>query len=232
MKTRKIILFIVEGITDKNSLSLIISKILKNEKVEFCIVGGDVSSEKETNLQNCISKVNYQVKKFLSNNRFFKKTDILKIVHLVDTDGAFVENNLVKNDNNYKIKYTQDYILTCNVENIIKRNERKSKVLSKLYSLKDIGGIQYNMYYFSCNLEHVLHNIENLNDSLKDDYSYEFADKFYGHEIEFIKFIKESSFSVLGDYNDTWSFIKEGNNSLNRYSNFGLFFDNNTYNEN
>lgn len=229
MKTRKIILFIVEGISDKNSLSLIISKILKDEKVEFYVVGGDITSERETNLQNCVNKVNSQIKNFLSSNKFFKRTDILKIVHLIDTDGAFVKDDLIKKDNEYKIKYTNDYILTCNVDNIIKRNERKSKVLSKLYGIGDISGIQYNMYYFSCNLEHVLHNVENLKDTLKDDYSDEFADKFYGHEREFVKFIKESSFSVLGDYKDTWNFIKKGNNSLNRYSNFGLFFDKTNY---
>jgi len=83
------------------------------------------------------------------------------------------------------------------------------------------------MYYFSCNLEHVLHDEQNLDDNLKSRYSYDFEDKYYGRELEFKSFIQDSIFSVKGDYNETWNFIKSDNNSLNRFSNFGLFFERN-----
>ena len=42
---------------------------------------------------------------------------------------------------------------------------------------------------------------------------------------EFVKFIYESEFAVAGNYEESWSYIKEGVNSLNRYSNFHLFFE-------
>ena len=67
----------------------------------------------------------------------------------------------------------------------------------------------------------------NLDDKLKSKYSYDFEDKYYGREEEFKAFISESVFSVKGDYKETWNFIKANNNSLNRFSNFGLFFDRN-----
>lgn len=57
-----------------------------------------------------------------------------------------------------------DSILTKNIENIVERNNRKSSVIDKVYTLDKIYDIDYCMYYFSCNLEHVLHNEENIND--------------------------------------------------------------------
>ena len=76
-------------------------------------------------------------------------------------------------------------------------------------------------------MEHVLHNEQNLDDSLKTKYSYDFEDEYYGKELEFKNFIQNSEFSVKGSYKETWDFIKVNNNSLNRFSNLGLFFENN-----
>ena len=44
---------------------------------------------------------------------------------------------------------------------------KKVSILDKLCSTPSIGRIKYFMYYFSCNLEHVLHNEQNLDDKLK-----------------------------------------------------------------
>ena len=44
--------------------------------------------------------------------------------------------------------------------------------------------------------------------------------------LEFIDFINNKDFKVLGDYKVTWDFIKKDLNSVNRYSNFWLFFEN------
>ncbi|NEZ46911.1 hypothetical protein FDF74_06760 [Clostridium niameyense] len=230
MKSKKIILFIVEGISDKNSLSLILSRLLRNDKIEFQVVNGDITSRKDTTIQNCIEKVNDQIKKFLDVNRY-KKSDILKIIHLIDTDGAYIDKNLIVKEEVDKVIYTDKNILTSNVNGIIERNNKKSKVLDKLYSTKNISKTSYHMYYFSCNLEHVLHNNQNLEDDLKDDYSDNFIDKYYNNEMEFVRFIKNSNFSIKGDYDYTWNFIKQNNNSLNRYCNFNLFFDECFYSE-
>ena len=198
MKSKKVILFIVEGITDKNSLSLILSKLLSNNHIK-------------TTIQNCITKVNDEINKFLSISKF-KKTDILEVIHLVDTDGAYVEDEFVKLDNTDNIIYKLDCMLTNKVDLTIERNKKKASILDKLST-------------FSCNLEHVLHNEQNLDDNLKLKYSYDFEDEYYGRELEFKSFMQDSIFSVKGDYKETWDFIKKDNNSLNRFSNFGLLFD-------
>ena len=44
--------------------------------------------------------------------------------------------------------------------------------------------------------------------------------------LEFIDFINNKDFKVLVDYKATWDFIKKDLNSVNRYSNFWLFFEN------
>ena len=48
MKSKKVILFIVEGVTDKNSLGLILSKIINTGSVLFHIVGQDITSDRFT----------------------------------------------------------------------------------------------------------------------------------------------------------------------------------------
>ena len=49
-------------------------------------------------------------------------------------------------------------------------------------------------------------------------------DRYAGAEKEFIDFISDSEFAVDGRYRETWDFIKEDLNSLNRHCNLHLFF--------
>lgn len=225
MKTKKVILFIVEGISDKNSLALILSRLIRTENIQFHVVGGDITSNKYNDSQNCISKINEEVNKFLKTNSF-KKTDILKIIHLVDMDGAYVDSIAIKKGNTDKFIYNSDCIIASDIDQVKNRNERKVKILDKLSTTMAICKINYCMYYFSCNLEHVLHNEQNVEDNLKDKYSDEFVERYDGKEDEFIEFLKNSVFSVQGDYKTTWQYIKIGLNSLNRHCNFHLFFEN------
>lgn len=222
MNSKKVILFIVEGISDKNSLALILSRLIRNERIEFHIVGGDITSSKETTIKNCMIVVNEEVKKFLNVNRF-KRSDLLRVVHLIDTDGAYIDFSMVKENNSEKVIYTEENLLAKNVDAIIERNNRKSKILNKLYNANSISKTDYRMYYFSCNLDHVLHNEQNLEDNLKYKYSDDFVGKYYEKEGEFVKFISNSDFSVRGDYIETWNFIKKDENSLKRYCNFNVF---------
>ena len=98
MKTKKIILFIVEGITDEMSLSLILSKLVQDSSVQFHVINQDITADFNSNCQNIIRKIDSQVKKFLAQNNGLKKTDIKEIIHLVDTDGAFIKEDFVMKD--------------------------------------------------------------------------------------------------------------------------------------
>ncbi|MEG0857526.1 MAG: hypothetical protein RSG52_13720 [Terrisporobacter sp.] len=224
-KTKKIVLFIVEGITDEMSLSLILSKLVADSRVQFHIINQDITADFNSNCQNIIRKIHGEVKKFLLQNNGLRKTDIKEIIHLVDTDGTFIEGNSVIEDINYKKTfYDSNCIKTNKRDLILSRNERKSSILNKLYQTNDVGGIPYRVYFFSCNLEHVLHNSPNTFFDRKSSYSYDFVDKYVGKEKEFVSFLSDNSFTVKGDYKNTWQFIKEDTNSLNRHCNFHLFF--------
>lgn len=226
MKTKKIILFIVEGITDENSLALILSKIINNLEVRFHIVYGDITADKFTSTTNVKTKVNDQLKIFLNKNKF-KKTDILQIIHLTDTDGAFVSPNNIFEDNTVnQLVYKDNCIITNNKVSTEKRNKKKSEVLEVLINTKKINKIPYTILFFSCNLEHVLHNIRNASNNEKSILANNFIEKYYPFPNDFIDFISNSSFTVHGTYKDTWAFIKKNCNSLNRYSNFHLYFHN------
>lgn len=224
MKTRKIILFIVEGVSDKTSLALILSKLVKNKNVQFQIVHGDITSNRYTTVTNVKTKIGEQVKKFMSS--VYRKSDILKVVHLIDTDGAYVDESYIKQGEVDTFIYSPECIEARNIDKVIQRNEKKKKIVNILSTTsKVLKDIDYCMYYFSCNLEHVLHNECNMDDDKKREVAENFADSFYNREDEFVKFIKNESFAVQGDYGSTWEFIKKDNNSLNRYCNFHLFFD-------
>ncbi len=59
-------------------------------------------------------------------------------------------------------------------------------------------------------MEHVLHNIsQDLTD-----------------EEKFLHLLYNADFYVPGTYEETWKFIMEGGNSLKRYCNISLFFEN------
>ncbi|MFQ6897663.1 MAG: hypothetical protein ACLUPE_07935 [Turicibacter sanguinis] len=220
---KKLILFIVEGISDEESLGYIFSKIL-NEAIRFQIVGTDITTRNSTNSQNVINKVTDEVKTFLEKNKMIKKSDILEIVHLVDTDGAYIPDSLIIEDSSLnKIRYTTTNIFSNNKNSIIERNLKKSNLLNKLSTTSKIYNINYSVYYFSTNLEHVLHDIQCVNDEEKMIYAQKFTDRFFKREIEFIAFINDPSFAVSGDYRSSWDFIKKDANSLNRYSNLHLF---------
>ena len=57
MSSKKVILFIVEGITDEVSIGSIITKLNKNEKIYFQIVNKDITSDFGNDSSNIIKKM-------------------------------------------------------------------------------------------------------------------------------------------------------------------------------
>ncbi len=223
MAKKKIMLFIVEGPTDETSLSTVLSRIFSSDTVKFQVVHGDVLTRDYVEPDKIIAAVNEQIKLFRGN--IYKPGDFCKVVHLADTDGAFIpEDSIIEEatEGRQYPFYTDTQILTPEPANIIDRNTRKSKNIAKLSSTGRIGGIPYSFYYFSCNLDHVLHGRNNLSEAEKIKCSRDFDLQYADAPNAFIRFMKEESFAVQGTYQETWAFIKQGTRSLERHSNFWI----------
>lgn len=223
MASKKVILFIVEGVTEETSFGEVVKLLYKNKNIFFQVVRGDIFSNKYTNTDNVIEKVNQQIV-ISQRETHYKDSDIIQIVHLVDLDGTFIDKTKILYGDTEHIQYTNESIITNNVEYIIKRNEKKALLLNKLCNKDKIKKIPYRIYYFSSNLEHVLHNVQNASRKQKDELADKFSDEYYNKPIEFLNFINSKEIVLSDDYNESWEKIKIDNNSLNRYSNFNLFF--------
>ena len=222
--TKKIVLFIVEGITDATALANTLDNLNQDEKILFQIVNSDITADYSSNTTNIIEKIYEQVRKFMQEGHFTKK-DILKIIHLVDTDGAYINKNEVKYNEIKNLEYCADHIETQNVDAIIERNIKKSSILNRISTTNSIGQIPYTVYYFSTNMEHVLHNIQNALKSEKMKLAEKFDDQYSEDSLAFINFITNDAIAVKLSYEESWNFIKKDNNSLKRYTNFNLFFE-------
>lgn len=230
---RKVVLFIVEGITDRTAIALAVSRLLEKQNVEFAVVHGDITANLQSNPGNIARKVCDVVKRFSS--RIYRPSDFAEIVHLIDLDGAFVSDTCVYDAKAVKGKllleplpYYTDHGIYCNdIRGICDRNRRKQANIKKLLGMHTIWRIiPYSMYYFSCNLEHVLYDKANVLDKDKYCLAVAFEDRFARNPWGFQQFFRQDVVAAPGNYTDSWNFIEEGNNSLKRYCNFGLWLSN------
>lgn len=224
MARKKIVYVIVEGPSDEEALGAILTKYFDTNKIYVEIKRFDVTTKKGNHPSNIIRKVAAGIQKYAKDNHF-TKVHFQEIIHLVDTDGAYIDpSSVVENLTLTDHVYTLDKIETSNVQGIRDRNFQKGANMTKLYQTNLIWGLPYHVYYMSCNLDHVLYNKQNSTDLEKETNSYDFAKKYRNDIPAFIKFIQSSNFSICGDYKDSWTHIKEDANSLNRYTNFGIRF--------
>ncbi|MDR3293074.1 MAG: hypothetical protein LBT20_03100 [Clostridiales bacterium] len=219
---KRMLLFLVEGATDKISLENILKKNIRDKKVCFKIVNGDVTSEADTTTLNVESKIAAFVKDFLARNRAFKRTDIIEIVHLTDLDGVYLKDKRVAYDKDAELTYGEKIIVTNKSYAIIERNKRKSEILTHLSGLTEIGGVGYSIYYFSTNLEHVFYDDSNCTDDKKENKAYDFAKGFAGCEDEFLNFLQTEDIVPNMPYKESWEHVRHGINSLKRLTNIDL----------
>ena len=230
---KKAVIVIVEGKTDKNSLGTIFQEYFSENNLQFIIIGGDITTKDYPSVDNIISRINERVTETMDKYGY-DATDVEEIVHIVDTDGAFVTNDkIVENKELDSIVYYEDHIETNNYSGTVRRNKCKREILQKLYltskvckAITDGKGIRYRVFYNSCNLEHVLHGkLQQFSVEEKERMADDFAEK-YEDDIEaFIQFISDKSIAPGGSYRQTWSFIQKETNSLKRYTNMGIIFE-------
>lgn len=222
--SKKVLIFIVEGESDKIVLDLV-TKILKENEIVFHVVRGDISSDDYVTTNNVESKISRMIEEERSKY-MLKKSDIFKVVHIFDMDGAYIFDSLIKPSSNSNFVYKDDGIYCSDFDRVKKRNRHKREIMDYLLSLNSISNkYKYECYYFSCNLDHALYDERNLEDNLKTSKANSFKDYFCDREKTFVDFLElVVSCGVPNTYTESWDFIKNNDNSLQRHTNFHLFF--------
>lgn len=221
---KKVLLFLVEGTTDSTSLGLVLSRIVESEDVRFHVLGGDLCYRYRINRQNAARTIMRPVNSFLQRYRLRRK-DILKIVHIIDTDGAFIPPTRVFHGGNEHAYYGSDKIVTFSDDSMRARNEHKTNAAMALSELDTVEQIPYALYYFSRNIEHVLHDrTDTLSSAEKRELSERFENEYAEDPEAFVSFICSRAVAVRGSYEQTWDYIFRGTNSLKRGTNLGLLF--------
>jgi hypothetical protein len=221
---KKAMIFILEGPSDDTSLTGSLKHIFASSRIEPLIMHGDITSDRNVTNRNIIRKLHEEIKAFCNKN-FLTKGNILRIVHIIDTDGAFIPDELIQEEPGCsQIIYSEDNIRCSSKENLIRRNHIKQQNVQKLLDTHNIGRLPYSVYYMSSNLEHVLHNSINLTDEEKEELSYEFAEICAEKPEYFIQLMTSQTVFIDGSYRESWDFIKSGKHSLERHSNLALCF--------
>ena len=81
----KVVLFIVEGPTDEDAFRSVMKKLHARQQVVFLVIHGDITADRDVNARNAMTAVNQKIKE-LMRKYGLHRTDLLKIIHLVDMD--------------------------------------------------------------------------------------------------------------------------------------------------
>lgn len=236
LKTRKVILFLVEGSSELTALIQPFEEYFKrNARVEgeafFCDVttvelyGSTSGIQVSSNIKNTVRKY---VVELVDRKRLYTWTDLARIIHVVDLDGAFVQDDRVVEQSGIQhIVYKHDSIVCADRERILKRNHVKAKNTISLVRTSALmygrRSVPYQVYYMSRNLEHALFGIErDLTDEQKERLSRGFADECRKDPDKLVQTLTDSAVLHAMDYRESWEWAQDGTSSLHRGSNLGL----------
>lgn len=196
-------------------------------------IGGDITTSSFVKPENIEVKIsNRFIKPAVKAGGGFYEKRIARIIQIVDLDGAYLtEDHIIPLDaersdwEGFFYNSEDGVIETQDCEKAIDRNERKRQNIDYLLSLVEKGikikthTIPYEIYFFSSNLDHFINRDANMKSGKKT-----LAGRFnrtYGLFTEkFCKFFFDDPDAIghMG-YNESWSEIKQGVNSVKRFTN-------------
>ncbi|MDU1846799.1 MAG: hypothetical protein E6778_14790 [Niallia nealsonii] len=229
MAKKNVVILIVEGISDERALSSIRRYVKDTFGIHIHLTNGDIFSD-YTKRKSIKALVGDQVQKVMEQYKY-TRNEILAVIQVTDTDGVFIKDECIIIDENMEenLKYHNDSIHVSNQENAVKskqRNKFKASNLKAMYSANKVQKtLDYHLLYFSCNLDHVIHNECNLVQTEKDPKAKKFDRLYKDKPNDFIEFFKNEEFAVNGTLLESWQFIQEDTHSLERYSNFHHIFN-------
>lgn len=227
-KTKDVYVFVLEGLSDKAALAGILQRLYRNKKIFPVVMYCDITSDCNVDVKKVGEEIEKQIKQKLKEEKILKE-DVTYIFQICDTDGAFIPNSAIVQGTEKGLVYTPSQILASDINGAVERNKHKKAAVSELLTKKKIMGKDYKLFFMSCNLDHVLYNIQNLEYNKKTNKAYEFFGQFVDCPDDFIPFITKCAFGVPSNYNESWKYIMDGLHSLERHNNFFIFFNEHFY---
>lgn len=224
MERNRLVIFIVEGQSEENALYPVMKSFFSPDEVIFHIYHGDLTVK---NYQGTPVREIESIVRTIMKRYALRRSDIRCVIELTDTDGCFIPNSLIIQDDSARhISYSDDAIHTMYKESIEERNLKRRSNLDYLIATSALKGrIPFAIFYFSRNLEHAIYGIGgHVSDGRKTDLAYRFSDRFGFSHQAFIRYLEEEGITPEGSYQRTWEAIQNGNESLKRHSNLLLLF--------
>lgn len=241
-REKRVVLILVEGPSDENAL-------LEPMQAALNIAADDASPEARTLAFHCDvttvrpfswevsltvkDRVRDTVRQFvvdrIATRHEYEWTDLDRIIHIVDLDGAFIPNECIVEGDYDGFAYGLDSITAKDVSKVVDRNERKSAALLELAGTRELKhrkrAVPYCVYFMSRNLEHALYGSAREFSDEEKKLSAAFGKKYRNDPKGFIGLLRNGDVRVPGDTaEETWHYARKGTNSLHRGSNLHLFF--------
>lgn len=182
--------------------------------------GGDITTSYGVWPRNIEHEISQRFFVPIINKENLYAKQLLQVIQLVDLDGAYLsEERLVpfapERKDRSKFYYNTDRLLIeGDPGKISKRNYHKRKNIDYLVSRETIHiqgkEVPYAIYYFTSNLDHVIHQNANLEGS-KVSAADAFAAQFYDNLPGFINFFDKfdsGEFCGLG-YEESWALVRD-----------------------
>ena len=126
MTESKVLLFIVEGPSDEESLAPALEKIITGSKVKFKVMRADITCDFDSTVDNIERRIKVLgVKRFLTENSQFSSNDICGVVHIVDLDGAFAPDDIVIQGDVEHAQYLDNQIICKDRELFLRTKKLK-----------------------------------------------------------------------------------------------------------
>lgn len=230
---KKIILFIVDGNHDETEMNAMLRvycpKLLETHSFMFLALDeNDITSDEKTDAKKIVGKINDQLVNWRlrgGHQYIIYPHDIERVVHIIDTDGAFIPDEAVIEDKNIpRIQYNDSDIHTRELARTLKRNKRKTEIVKRLINIKTIDNLPYSIWFVSCNMDHLLFNKRNPKKIDKRMHAESFSDNCKSPDY-LSRTVFADGIRADGTYEESWDFIMSEYNSLNRHCNINLLLD-------
>ena len=247
--------FCVDGPSDKDTLNYFFQELFddvggEDINVEFRFASfqnknhGDITSLKGVNEDNVEKKIYKYYFKEQDTHSSLGWNDLTCIIHIIDTDGAYISEDKVvqfteqerqiaddmkTNGIPKDVLYFDDHVgVREDVQGIISRNKRKRQIIEHLLSIEEITvgkkTVKYYIFFFSSNLEHFLYGEANNSGATKARKASSFAQEINTIE-DYVNLFVENEFCGSDNYYLSWKEIKKRNNSLQRGSNINVLIN-------